>query len=291
MRAAAWRRLALPLRIQVVRFAAGLLIGASILLMALDQIGNPVIEAVRVRVADTLAPLLDALGRPVVAARGAIEEAESFIGVWHENARLRDENASLVQWREAARRLAAENEALRALARVVPDARASFVTARVVATSGGSFVHTLLIGAGAEQGVDIGQGVIAPAGLVGRIVEIGTDTSRVLLLTDLNSRVPVRLESSRDRAILAGDNSRRLRLQFLPEQAVVMVGDRVVTSGEGGLIPPGVPAGVVTEWTDGVALVRPLVDAQRLEFVTVLDYTVPGALPETREAGPLAPPW
>lgn len=291
MRAAAWRRLALPLRAQVVRFAAGLLIGASILLMALDQVGNPVIEVVRVRVADTLAPLLDALGRPVVAARGAIEQAESFIGVWHENALLRDENASLVQWREAARRLAAENEALRALARVVPDARASFVTARVVATSGGSFVHTLLIGAGAEQGVDIGQGVIAPAGLVGRIVEIGTDTSRVLLLTDLNSRVPVRLESSRDRAILAGDNSRRLRLQFLPEQAVVMVGDRVVTSGEGGLIPPGVPAGVVTEWTDGVALVRPLVDAQRLEFVTVLDYAVPGALPETREAGPLAPPW
>ncbi|MGH6719050.1 MAG: rod shape-determining protein MreC, partial [Alphaproteobacteria bacterium] len=213
------------------------------------------------------------------------------VDVWHDNARLRDENASLLQWRDTARRLAGENEDLRAFARVVPDARSSFVTARVVATSGGTFVHTLLIGAGAEQGVETGQAVIAPEGLVGRIVEVGNHTARVLLLTDLNSRVPVRLESSRDRAILAGDNSRRLRLQFLPEQAVVAVDDRVVTSGEGGLIPPGLPAGVVTDWTGGVALVRPLVDAQRLEFVTVLDYTVPGALPETREAGPLVPPW
>ncbi|MGH6720142.1 MAG: rod shape-determining protein MreC, partial [Alphaproteobacteria bacterium] len=100
MKPAALRRLALPLRSHIVRFAVGLLIGASILLMALDHVGNPVIATVRVRLADALAPLLDALGRPVFAARGMIEEAERFVDVWHDNARLRDENVSLLQWRD-----------------------------------------------------------------------------------------------------------------------------------------------------------------------------------------------
>lgn len=291
MKAAALRRLALPLRGHLGRFAFGFLVGASILLMVLDHLGNPMVEAVRVRVADGMVPVLAALARPVTAARSVVLETDRFVSVLQENARLREDNARLLRWQDTARRLATENEALRAIARVVPDPRASFITARVVATSGGAFVRTLLIGAGADEGIVKGQAVIAPEGLVGRITEVGGRTARVLLLTDLNSRIPVRLEASRDPAILAGDNSERLRLQFLPEDATVRVDDRVVTSGEGGLIPPGVPAGIVAAWSDGIAIVRPLVDAQRLEFVTVLDYAVPGTLPTTREAGPLPPPW
>jgi rod shape-determining protein MreC len=291
MKAAELRRLALPLRGHVGRFAFGLLVGASILLMVLDHLGNPMVEALRVRVVDGVLPLLDAIARPVAAVRDASQGVDRFVAVWQENSRLHEENARLLQWQDTARRLAEENEALRAVAHVVPEPRSRFVTARVVATSGGAFVRTLLIAAGGEDGVVKGQAVIAPEGLVGRIVEVGKRTARVLLLTDLNSRVPVRLEASRDSAILAGDNSDLLRLQFLPEEAEIEVDDRVVTSGEGGLIPPGVPAGVVASWADGVATVSPLVDPQRLEFVTVLDYAVPGVLPTTREAGALAPPW
>lgn len=291
MKAAALRRLAMPLRGHMGRFAFGFLVGTAILFMVLDHMGNPLIGSLRVRVVDGARPVLEGIARPVAAVRGASDAVDRFVGVWQENVRLREENARLLQWQDTARRLAAENETLRAVAHVVPEPRASFVTARVVATSGGAFVRTLLIAAGGQDGVVKGQAVVAPEGLVGRVVEVGERTARVLLLTDLNSRVPVRLEASRDAAILAGDNSDRLRLQFLPEEAAVRVADRVVTSGEGGLIPPGVPAGVVESWADGVAIVTPLVDAQRLEFVTVLDYAVPGVLPTTREAGALAPPW
>ena len=291
MKAAALRRLALPLRGHLGRFALGFLVGLAILLMVLDHIGNPMVEALRVRVVDGTRPVLETLARPVVAVRGASDAIDRFFGVWQDNERLREENARLLQWQDTARRLAAENETLRAVAHVVPEPRASFVTARVIATSGGAFVRTLLIAAGARDGLVKGQAVVAPEGLVGRVVEVGERTARVLLLTDLNSRVPVRLESTREAAILAGDNSDHLRLQFLGEEAVVKVDDRVVTSGEGGLIPPGIAAGVVASWSDGVASVVPLVDPQRLEFVIVLDYAVPGVLPTTREAGALAPPW
>lgn len=291
MKTAALRRLALPLRGNMGRFAFGFLAGIAVLLMVLDHLGNPLVEAVRVRVVDGTAPLLDGLTRPVTLVRGASDAVDRFVGVWQDNARLREENARLLHWQDTARRLAAENETLRAIAHVVPEPRASFVTARVVATSGGAFVRTLLIAAGGQDGVAKGQAVVAPEGLVGRIIEVGEHTARVLLLTDLNSRIPIRLESSRAAAILAGDNSDRLRLQFLAEGAEIRPNDRVITSGEGGLIPPGVPAGVVKSWADGVAVVVPLVDAQRLELVTVLDYAVPGVLPTTREAGPLAPPW
>ncbi|MEX2650274.1 MAG: rod shape-determining protein MreC [Alphaproteobacteria bacterium] len=291
MKAVSIRRFAVPLGAILGRFTFGLLVGAAVLLMVLDHLGNPVVDAIRVRVVDTVVPALAMLGRPVAAARGVADEAGRVLDIWHDNARLREENARLLQWQDVARRLAVENETLRALARVVPEPHASFVTARVVATSGGAFVRTLLIGAGEREGIVDGQAVIAPEGLVGRIVEVGRRTARVLLLTDLNSRVPIRVETTRAPAILAGDNSERMRLQFLPEDATVRVGDRVVTSGEGGLIPPGLAGGIVTEVIDDMVILRPLVDANRLEFVTVLDYAVPGILPETREAGPLEPPW
>ena len=83
-------------------------------------------------------------------------------------------------------------------------------------------------------------------GLVGRVIEVGRRSARVLLLTDFNSRVPVMVEPSRDQAILAGDNSREPGLIFLPLNPRMAVGQRVVTSGRGGVLPPGLAVGMVS---------------------------------------------
>ncbi len=159
----------------------------------------------------------------------------------------------------------------------MPDARARFVSARVVADPGGAFVRSKIVNSGRREGVTKGQAVITGAGLAGRIFEAGLHSARVLLITDINSRIPVVVESSRDRAILTGDNGPQPRLAFLASSAQVAKGDRIVTSGQGGLFPEGLPIGTVASVKDGVARVVPLVDFDRMEFVRVVDY--PGVAP------------
>ena len=89
------------------------------------------------------------------------------------------------------------------------------------------------------------------------------------------SRVPVVMEQSRLRAILEGDNSDTLRLAFIAGAEAVQVGDRVVTSGHGGMFPAGLPVGAVSEIDGDVVRVAPLVAFGTLEFVRVLRFDFP----------------
>ncbi len=279
------RRLTAPFKGWVQRFALGLLVAAAIGLMILGKTGAPIVERLRLTISDTVVPVLDALSRPVASARAVIDEVRGLVNLRSENARLQSENERLRHWQVVARKLDQENTAIRGLLAFAADPRPAFITARVVADSGGAFVRTALINVGADRGVRNGQAVIDGGGLVGRVVERGSLSARVLLLTDLNSRVPVVVELTRVRAILAGDNTDLPRLTFLPDDAGVVPGDRIVTSGHGGALPPGLPVGVVTAVDEGVVRVQPFVDWHRLEYVRVLDYALLGALPSTRPAG------
>jgi rod shape-determining protein MreC len=115
-------------------------------------------------------------------------------------------------------------------------------------------------------------------GLVGGVVEVGGRHARILLITDLNSQIPVVVERTRDPAVLAGDNTRLPRLVYLPQNAQVLAGDRIVTSGHGGVFPPGLPIGVVTSIDEGAIKVMPYVDWNRLEYIRLLDYGLDGVV-------------
>jgi len=120
--------------------------------------------------------------------------------------------------------------------------------------------------------------VVTGDGLVGRVAGVGTRSTRVILITDLNSHIPVLVERTRTRAILAGDNSEVLRLIRLPPGAEVSPGDRVVTSGHGDAFPPGLPVGVVASVGDAGIGVQPFVERSRLEYVRVVDFGLRGIL-------------
>ncbi|MFQ5985166.1 MAG: rod shape-determining protein MreC, partial [Alphaproteobacteria bacterium] len=219
---------------------------------------------------------------------GAVDE---FFHMRTENARLREDNRRLLHWEVVARRLEHENASLKAILNTVAEPRTAFVTGRVIADAGSAFVRTVLINAGAREGVAKGQAVVTADGLVGRVVEVGDRTARILLLTDLNSRVPVVVEPTRTPAILAGDNSDLLRLTFLPDGARVQPGERIVTSGQGGMLPPGLAIGVVESVAEEGFRVQPFVEWHRLGYIRVLDYALAGVLPKTREAGQAGPLW
>ena len=282
-------RLAAPVKGWVQRFAFALLAAAAVGLLILGKAGAPLVEGLRLTITDTAAPVLDVLSRPVATATAVIEEVRELVNLRGENARLREDNERLRQWHSTARKLAQQNAAFRELLDFVADPRPAFITARVIGDSGGAFVRTLLLNAGTRNGVRKGQAVISGDGMVGRVVETGARSARILLLTDLNSRVPVVVESTRVPAILAGDNTDRQRLMFLPVNARVAPGDRIVTSGQGGLLPPGLPVGVIVTVDESAVRVQPFVDWHTLEYVRVLDYALPGMLPSTRAAGHAGP--
>jgi rod shape-determining protein MreC len=263
-------------RAAVQRFALGLLVIAAFGAMLVGKADTVLVEHARVVALDLASPVLEAIARPVAVANRAIADLKEFASLREENARLREENARLLAWQTAARRLENENEGLRGLASFREGPEASFITARIVGDSVSAYVRGALLNVGRRVGAAPGQAVVTGEGLAGRIAEVGDNSARVLFVTDVNSRLPVLIERTRERAILAGDNSTQLRLTLLQSLQGVQRGDRIITSGHGGSFPVGIPVGEVVETSEGHVRVRPFADFSRLEFVRVVDYGVTG---------------
>ena len=288
-RGASVRRLTLPVKGWMQRFAFALLVSASIGILLLGRVDSQFVERLRTGVTDGMAPILQAMSQPTATAAAIVGDVRAMADLYGENERLRGANERLLQWQAVARGLEQENLAFRDLLNLVDDPRPAFITARVIGDAGGAFVRTVLLNAGTDDGVRVGQAAVNAEGLVGRVVEAGRRSARILLLTDLNSRVPVVMELTRVPAILAGDNSDNPRLAFTPVNALFEPGERLVTSGHGGMLPPGLPVGEVVSTVSGVARIRPYVNFSALEYLRVLDFTLPGVLPATRTAGPAGP--
>ena len=192
-------RLAAPLRALAQRFSFLLLVLAAIALMMVGKIDTVLVEGMRNRVTDAFTPILDAISRPAATAARFVESVHEVINLRDENERLRNENAMLLRWQQAAQRLDAENRSLRSLLNYKPELASSYITARVVADPGGAFVRTVVVTAGYRDGVRPGQAAVAGQGLMGRVVQVGEWSSRVLLVTDLNSLIPVVVAPSRTR--------------------------------------------------------------------------------------------
>ncbi len=276
-----------PIRFWLRRVAVAVLVLSGAALVVLDRSGSSLGERIRADLQDLATPVLEAVSVPIDIAGEWFGSLEALYAVREQNEALRRQVADLELWRAQARRLTAENEQLRELLRVVPDGHRRLVTARVIADSGGAFVQSMLLNVGEADGLRRGLAVTNEDGLVGRIVEIGNRSARILLVIDRNSRIPVIVERTRSRGILAGDNSGRPRLDHLPVDPDIAVGDRIVTSGHDGVLPPGVPVGEVVEVGPGGVRVRPHVNWNRVEFVRVVDFQPRGLVdaPELLASG------
>lgn len=270
--------IATPLKAWLQRFAFIFLIVAAFALMLLGKADIYVVERVRTAVTDAVTPVLDLVSRPIGALGDIIQNAQELTDLRAQNTVLKRRNEQLRNWQAVARRLEAENIALRELNNAMPESGLRFVTARVIGDTGGAFARSVLVNAGARDGVRKGQAAITSAGLAGRVAEAGNRSARILLVTDINSRIPVLIGRARDRAILAGDNSSQPKLLYLAPGTETAPGDHVVTSGHGGVFPPGLPIGVVTQASETTMRVQPFVDWAHMEYLRLADYELPGTL-------------
>jgi rod shape-determining protein MreC len=256
-------------------------------LMLVGKVDTVLVERARVAVYDASAPIYAALAEPLGQINKTVKEFIFLWGLRDENARLRDENEHLRRWQSIALTLDAENRRLKTALRWIPDPEASYVTARVVADAGGVYAKAVLLSVGPNHGVRKGQIALDERGLVGRITEVGSRTARVLLITDMNSRVPVILETSRARAILAGTNGPWPRLMYWSEGTVPKDGERVVTSAEASAFPANLPIGTVRYNANGVPEIEPDAQLRVLDIVRIFDYGLGGFTAPEVAAHPL----
>ncbi|MBR0682212.1 rod shape-determining protein MreC [Roseomonas eburnea] len=279
-------RLSIPLRQALARLSLPLMIAAAFGVMLLGKADALLAERLRSHLSDALSPIYAALAEPMGAVRAAVEEVQALARLREENASLREENERLRRWHSAALALESENDMLRRQLNFLPEAAPAFLTARVVADGGGTYARAVLLATGPQHSIRKGQVALDERGFVGRVTEVGSRSARVLLATDMNSRIPVTLESSRARAIMAGSNGARPRLSHWPEGVVPMEGERVVTNAEAGAFPAGLPVGIVRLSAQGAPEVELFARLDRLDAVRLFDYGLRGILPPESVARP-----
>jgi len=280
-----------PLR----RLFVGILCLALFAVFLVWRIDSPRVERFRANLIDQVVPSFDWALVPVTKVVGMVEGFQSYQRIYEQNQELRRELRQMKAWKEAALQLEQENAQLLNLNNVRLDAQLSFVTGVVLADSGSPFRQSVLLNVGTRDGIVDGWAATDGLGLVGRISGVGKQTSRVVLLTDSNSAIPITVQPSGQTALLSGDNTAAPPIQFLEAPDKVRPGDRVISSGDGGVFPAGLLVGHVSMGTDRRLRVRLSADYERLEFLRVLRshpgerVIDPSALIVTNPAAQMAP--
>jgi rod shape-determining protein MreC len=278
------------------RLLVGILVFALLGIFLVWRIDSPRVERFRLVVIDRVVPSFDWAMAPVTGMANLISDFQSYQQLAAQNGDLRRELQQMKAWKEAALQLEQENAKLLGLNNVRLDPELTYITGVVLTDSGSPFRQSVLLNVGARDGLVDGWPTMDGIGLVGRISGVGEKTARVILLTDTSSRIPITIQPSGQRAILGGDNTLNPPIEFLENADLVRPGDRVVTSGDGGVFPADLLVGQVALGNDRRLRVRLSADYERLEFLRVLrsrpndGITDPGSLlapadaPQTAQA-------
>jgi rod shape-determining protein MreC len=236
------------------------------------RIDSPRVERFRSQVTDQVVPSMNWAMVPVTGAINLLRDFQSYQRLSKQNRELRSELRQMRAWKEAALQLEQENARLLDLNNVRLDPRLTYITGVVMADSGSPFRQSVLLNVGARDGIVDGWAAVDGIGLVGRISGTGRNTARVILLTDAASSVPATIQPSGQSALIAGDNTIAPIIDFLENPDLVRPGDRVISSGDGGVFPAGLLIGQVAADPSGRMRVRLSADYERLEFLRVLRH-------------------
>lgn len=275
-----------------------IVIALAVVLVLLGKAQIGLFDRARAHATDLMAPMLEKVRAPVAGFDRWIGSIGEIFSVYEQNLKLKEENARLKQWRNVAITLQGRVNRYQELLHAVPDPQMNRVLARVIGRASRPFLQTMILDAGRGNKVLPGQAVMDARGMIGRIYLTGQRTSWVILLTDLNSRIPVTVAPRNVQAMMTGDNSGSPVLNLMSHTVTVHAGDQITTSGDGGLLPAGLPVGTVTSDGAGGWRVALLADAAASQDVEILNFSKPPeALPASAQlpaeaAGlkPQAPP-
>ena len=269
------------LKAQIRLFLPLLLLFISLVFIGFGTFQSPFLNQFKMSLQETIDPIIQVVSSPIRYGKKAYNSGISFLNTYKENNQLKIENEQLKNWRNIAIQLQTEQQALKELLKYTAPLKSKSITAKVLQDNGHRFVKSLLVQAGLEQGVSKGDIAMTSDGVLGRVVEVGKNASRLMLLTDYASRVPVSIGKEKIHGILAGDSSDSPKITTLPEDSIVSVGDIVLTSGEVGVYPSGLGIGIVSEIEQGDIKVRLFEEGDWPEFVQLVNFGINSVLLQT----------
>lgn len=255
-------------------------IALATVLLALSLTKPEIFDGLRTQAISIAAPIIETANKPFIKAKAALDDIRNVLKLREDNARLSTENERLMQWYIHAQTLSAENTALRALVKAQnfpPLSDRPSITATLLNDTSKDFAKSVLIKAGLNNGVHKDAVALSSRGLVGQVIEAADNTARILLITDINARVPVVIEHQGQmiHAIMAGQNNHPPILSHIADQTTretlsTLQGAHIITSGTGGLFPYGLPVGTLNVTENGQLEVTPYIKSGNFLFVHIL---------------------
>ena len=251
-----------------------IVLALAVALVLLGKAQANLFDRARTAIIDRLQPVLVVVHAPVTQFDRWIGSINELFTVYRENLQLKDENARLKQWQTVAVVMQDRVKRYQLLLHAVPDPDVHSVLSQVIGRANRPFLQTMILDAGAANSAKPGEAVVDARGMIGRIYLTGQHTSWVILLTDLNSRIPVTVAPGNHQAIMVGDNTAMPTLDTMSQTVTLHAGDQVVSSGDGGLLPPGLPIGTVVGQA-GQYRVALLADGASAQDVEILAFRRP----------------
>lgn len=261
-----------PIKLFLQRFSVVALVTIALFSIIISKLDSPFANQVKSTVSDIFAPALLIISTPAKVVANWGNNMDDYLFVYKKNKALMLENRTLEKELIRLSQVAVENERLKTLLNFTEDLDYSFTSAVVVGDTSGPFMRSILLNVNQSQHIKKGEAVIGDQGLVGRIIEVGSKSARVLLITDINSKIPVISSISRQRSIMKGDNSATPSLLYLPKEHALEKGEAILTSGDGQLFPPNLVIGKVFRDGDDRLKVRPFMQWHRLDLLSVVHY-------------------
>ena len=258
---------------RIRRILLSILVVFCLILFLLWRIDNSRAENIRLAILDKFVPNVSFLISPFTVLQNILLDFRSYSEIFQINQDLTKEIQKLKHWKEQAIQWEAKYAKLLNLNNVKLDPKLSYFSAMVLADSGSGFRQNVLINVGSKDGVKNGWATTDGLGLVGRITGVGKETSLVMLLTDTSSKIAVSIQPSGEKAIVQGDNTRFPTIELIEKEDLVKAGDRIFTSGDGGVFPKGLLIGRVVRDSTGRERVNLAADYKRLTFLKVIRTT------------------
>lgn len=268
-------RLSVPLRQALSRMTLPVMLIISLGCVLIGRADQRIATDLRVWLTDLLTPAYALVSGPIQAVEHGTGTIGQLFELNQENQQLREQNKELLQWQEVALALQAQNDHLKAALNYVPMPAPKFFTGEVIADLGGVYARSVLVlvpPASSSSDDLLGAVAMDGRGLAGRVVDAGSRSARVLLISDINSRIPVAIGASGTPALMAGNNGDNPSLLYWSASNPPAEGAMVLTSSQGGAFPPGLPVGVVHYTAQNQPVVLPLADLSALHMLRIFSY-------------------
>ena len=250
------------------RFSLFALIIFSIILIYVETIEAKPLDYLRSFIKDTIYRGSVVVSFPSKGFKSVFSTVENHLNLYNKNIKLKEENAQLKEQIYDPNFLIFENKQLRQLLDEQVTSSANFVSARVILDKQSPYLNSFIINSGSNKEIKNSMAVLDGKNFIGRIVDVNFFSSRVLLVTDLNSKIPVLVEPSGHHAILSGHGKNEPTLEYLPENHKVQSGNKVYTSGKEGIFSPGIPIGEVRMGAEKI-FVSLFSDISQIMFVNI----------------------